>query len=202
MKDGDHADGTLDLEWVRLVRAWALGFHLQATDFQDAVIDAILQKIHTAPRGVPPMLHRVVFSNTKPGSQLRRLIVDIAAWRWDTEFLKAQRSDGAWRGSDTWADFSMDLALLFNESKKTGLSGHKSYQIQQPESTARFDRRALKAVSLPWVGMRLYPTRISHPYTRWSDRLLVRWQNCEARPRTISLGVAAVFSLQPADIDA
>lgn len=122
-KEGDLVDGADDLEWVRLVRAWTLGDMLKATDFKDAVVDALLQKIAHSGRKVPPALLRVVYSDAAPGSLLRQLIVDIVAVRRDTKLLKMVKQDGAWRGSKQWTDFFVDVAIALSEVKATAPKG-------------------------------------------------------------------------------
>ncbi|KAK5128590.1 hypothetical protein LTR08_004053 [Meristemomyces frigidus] len=127
-KHDDLSDGTVDQEWLRLVQAYALGDHLHTMDFQDAVVDAILEKINNTRRSLPPMLHRVIYCNIKSNTLLRRLAVDIAAWRWDNAFLTAQKTAGGWRGSDACTDFFVDLALTLNETKNTGQSGQPPFE--------------------------------------------------------------------------
>lgn len=127
-RTGDNADGTVDLEWNRLVKSWALGDHLEASDFKDAVADAIVHKLNTTVRPFPPMLHRVIYMNTVDGSLLRRMVADIVAWRWYTPMLFAAKRDGAWRGSEQWRDFFIDVALVLNGMKIEGRSGKPPYE--------------------------------------------------------------------------
>ena len=118
-KELDH-----DREWARLVDSWLLGHYLQAADFKDAVIDAIIQKVLQSGDWVRQRMYQAVYARTDDRSPLRRLVVDIAVWRWNTKFLKAQRNHA------DWSDFFFDLAIA--QSKK---SNHKQplYEIDSCE---------------------------------------------------------------------
>ena len=127
-EQADAPESTVDREWLLLVQAWALGDHLYATDFKDAVIDAIIDKLNNDRVAKPPTLHRIIYCNANPDTLLRQLAVDIAAWRWDNTFLANQKIAGGWRGWDVCTDFFVDLALSLNKAKKTGQSGEPPFE--------------------------------------------------------------------------
>lgn len=91
-------------------------------------MDAALEKVRTARHGLPPMMHRVIYVASEPNMPLRRLAVEFAVWRWDTDYLKKQRTDGAWRGSEAWAGFWMDLGISLHETKERAVSGKPPYE--------------------------------------------------------------------------
>ncbi|KAK3687004.1 hypothetical protein LTR37_019256 [Vermiconidia calcicola] len=101
-QEGD-VEGQTDKEWDRLANVWALGAYLQATDFKDAITDAIIEKALTD--SVYQTMHAIINAKSVEGAPIRRLIVDIAATRWDTETLKAQQND------PVWSDFFRDLSI-------------------------------------------------------------------------------------------
>ena len=124
----DTSNSTTDREWLNLVQAWALGDHLYASAFKDAVIDVIISKIHDNHLTPPLSLHRMIYCNVNADTLLRQLAVDIAAWHWDDTFLANQKRAGGWRGWDVCTDFFVDLALSLNKMKKTGQSGEPPFE--------------------------------------------------------------------------
>lgn len=87
--DDDYAE---DPEWERLALCWILGDKLGSVDFQDASIDAIIQKIIDTERA-PVNLHRVVYSRTTSNTKLKQLIVDIAARVYEKEDFNPEKRD-------------------------------------------------------------------------------------------------------------
>ncbi|KAK4507072.1 hypothetical protein PRZ48_000806 [Zasmidium cellare] len=80
-----------------LVRCWALGEKLICTDFQDAVMDALLVELKYVP-ATPEDLHQSIYTSTSTPNALSRLMVDIAAREWepkDVDELVDSTKDGA-----------------------------------------------------------------------------------------------------------
>lgn len=78
-----------DEEWVRLRDSWMLGDVLQSISFKDAITDAIIQKIQESERS-PAGMQRTVYARTVQDNGLRRLLVDIAPFRWKKETFKTR----------------------------------------------------------------------------------------------------------------
>lgn len=116
-KEEDAPEGETDKGWDRLANAWALGAYLQAPDFRDAVADAIIEKLWFGFKFGQSM-HESIYPSTDANAPIRKLIVDIATWRWDPSILKKQKNDGS------WSDFFYDLSVAMMSSRKTiDLSG-------------------------------------------------------------------------------
>lgn len=107
------SDGTT--EWDSLAGAWALGAYLQAADFQDAVTDAIIE---TAGNDVAARhtMHETIYANSVAGAPIRKLLVDIAVWRWDSTLLEEQDNGAA------WADFFRDLSIALVKARSNSTS--------------------------------------------------------------------------------
>lgn len=115
------ADEGKDIEWDYLANAWASGAYLHATDFQDAVADAILEKAAQTEKGKQSM-HEVIYANSVAKASIRKLIVDIAVLRWDVSELEAQDND------TTGSDFFHDLLIAMLKSR-----GHDtSWRVVKP----------------------------------------------------------------------
>jgi hypothetical protein len=99
-------------EWDLLANAWALGAYLQATDFQDTVADAILEKTAQG-CGSMHSIHKIIYANSVAGAPIRKLVVDIAAWRWDVPMLEAQGNNAA------WSDFFRDLSIALLKTRES-----------------------------------------------------------------------------------
>ena len=99
-------------EWDLLANAWALGAYLQATDFQDTVADAILEKALQG-GGSMHSIHKIIYANSVAGSPIRKLVVDIAVWRWDVTMLEAQGNNAA------WSDFFRDLSIAMLKTRES-----------------------------------------------------------------------------------
>lgn len=102
-----------DKEWVRLAKAYALGSYLQAPDFKDAITDAIIAKVAKAGTTAPQMMHQIIYPNSSPGSAIRRLLVDVAIYRWPTEFLETQQK----QMEAGWLDFFCELAVAMHQAR-------------------------------------------------------------------------------------
>lgn len=106
---GQHED---DKEWERLAQAYALGAYLQAADFKDAIIDAIIDKVCSSSILGLQNMHQIIYPNSPIGSGVRRLLVDIAVSRWPTSFLKSRPS------RPEWSDFFQDIAVELHARRK------------------------------------------------------------------------------------
>lgn len=106
-QEGGEKDALgIDKEWDRLARAWVLGSYLQALDFKDAVVGAIIEKA-THNLDCRQYIHEIIYSNSHFGAPIRRLLADIASWRWNRFDMCAQSS--RLRHSDFFYDLSMAL---------------------------------------------------------------------------------------------
>ena len=93
-------------EWDRLANAWALGAYLQATDFQDAITDAIVERAGQIFASIHSV-HKIIYANSVAGAPIRKLIVDVAVRHWDASTVEAQVSDAS--SSDFYRDLSIAL---------------------------------------------------------------------------------------------
>ncbi|GAB1731873.1 hypothetical protein NU195Hw_g5190t1 [Hortaea werneckii] len=95
-----------DKEWDRLAHCWALGAYSQATNFQNAITDAIVEKVLSL-QGQQPLqtMHKIIYPHSRAGSGVRKLPVDIAIHGWSTDFLKEQSMGMEWAG------FFFDLSV-------------------------------------------------------------------------------------------
>ena len=110
-KADDVQKGNTDKEWDQLANAWTLGAYLQATDFTDAVTDAIIDKASQSGRHAPQSMHTIVYPKSLAGAPIRKLIVDIAVSCWQKSTLQAQSNDPA------WSDFFLDLSVALLENR-------------------------------------------------------------------------------------
>lgn len=128
-KEGDEPVqqlGGVDKEWDRLASAWVLGAYLQAPDFRDAVTDAIIEKLSSCFSKFNQSMHEIIYANTDASAPIRKLIVDIAIWRWDESILKAQKNDPA------WSDFFYDLSIAMMSARKTADFGASPPWVKDP----------------------------------------------------------------------
>lgn len=86
-----------DKEWRRLMKAWTLGDVLLSLSFKDAVLDAILHKMFVKD-AYPTRMFSQAYLNSSNGAAIRRLMVDIAVYRWDeddmSQFVSEDRRAG------------------------------------------------------------------------------------------------------------
>jgi hypothetical protein len=83
-------------EWDLLAKAWTLGNYLQAMDFKDAIVDALVDKVAgTVVRGANQTMHSIIYPNSTPDDGIRELVVDIAASRWTEPYMKTLVADAA-----------------------------------------------------------------------------------------------------------
>ena len=119
--DAEHP-GRVDAEWERLARCWILGDKLNCVWFQDASIDAIVQKIMETDR-VPKNLHTLVYSHTTGDNPLKQLVVDIAAWRYSRDDFLNLDSDCDLELSRFFCDTIARLHKRCNMRKSTTTPG-------------------------------------------------------------------------------
>ncbi|KAK4920326.1 hypothetical protein LTR49_012108 [Elasticomyces elasticus] len=64
-KSDDHDEATRsDGEWPRLARAWILGNRLISTSYEDAVLDAVVDKMGPPKYIIPLGFHQNIYKNT------------------------------------------------------------------------------------------------------------------------------------------
>lgn len=116
-KEGDYTEsedgGHTDQEWERLSDAWHLGQKLLATTLRDAVVDALAFKIASTSM-YPVSLTWSVYEVSAASSAMRRLLVDIAVWLWDDNYLEKEqlRSEPL--------EFVLDLAAAMSKIRAHG----------------------------------------------------------------------------------
>lgn len=93
IQDGDQKRGangtTRDNEWNRLRDCWILGEKMLSSSFKDATTDALIEKIITTKRR-PVAIHHGVYDNSAGARGMKKLLVDVAAWKWTTEAMASQ----------------------------------------------------------------------------------------------------------------
>lgn len=94
-----------DPEWDQLIECWMLGDRLMSQAFQDASIDAMVEKISET-GNIPMHLHLRAYATNTRSDALKRLAVDIAAFQHKPADIRetAEESPGAWQ-------FLHDLAV-------------------------------------------------------------------------------------------
>ena len=97
----------VDMEWQLLADAWVIGDYLEAMDFKDAIVDAMIEKVLDTPQGRRPQhgMHQIIYPMSQRKSPIRKLITDIAAHTWSASFVK-ERSN-----QPEWSDFFKDIAM-------------------------------------------------------------------------------------------
>lgn len=120
-KDGDQSknpsrNAVFDSELERMCNCWAQGEKLASSVFQDAIVDALCQKIGDELL-YPFTLHRNIYSNTSTPNAMSRLLVDIAAWKWKEEYLQDARKDHV-NSSAFLGDLALRLFSLSAEERK------------------------------------------------------------------------------------
>lgn len=140
-----------DEEWDRLAHAWVLGAYLEATDFQDAVVDAITAKVAKSGPFAPQTMHQIIYPNSAPGSTIRRLLVHIAASHWPASHVRH-----LWKRSD-WSVFFFDLSceLLHKTSKATRKHGSRVLSALSKSRCAYHDHDPVDADSCYKKKLRL-----------------------------------------------
>lgn len=101
--DKQHGIGK-DPEWYALADAWVIGDYLEASDFKDGVVDAIIHKILENGRSRQSM-HKIIYPASSPTAPIRVLLADIAAHEWTASYVK--RRHNAPEYSDFWKDVAV-----------------------------------------------------------------------------------------------
>lgn len=89
-EDGDMSDR----ENTRLASLWVLGEKLRATAFQDAVVDATIEKLDNSQCGVPLESYRKIYRCSSRPSPMKDLHADIAIWYWAVEDFVSDEEEG------------------------------------------------------------------------------------------------------------
>lgn len=116
MSDNLKPDGPNS--WHCLAQAYALGSYLQAGDFNDAVTDAVVQLMRSCrvKQQCTHTIHTIIYPNSKPGSGVRRLLVDIASYDWLTSHLQSLKT------APEWSDFFLELSVALHIKQSEGLT--------------------------------------------------------------------------------
>lgn len=113
-RDDATEDASWDDEYIRFERCWELGEKLMSTNFKDAIVDALIDKI-TSEEQYPTGLQGVVYRSLRKDSAIRKLFVDISIWGWDHDTMKALQ-----REEDNNAEFLCDLAIKLHKLHTLG----------------------------------------------------------------------------------
>lgn len=107
-----------DCEFQDLVSAYSLGEKLQDDEFQDAVIDAFIEKVVQEDR-VDLQLSCQVYEKTLPGSGLRRLLLDIYLGQANPDWLSEDTV-----GEELHPEFLRDLSMEMLWDRRQVARGH------------------------------------------------------------------------------
>ena len=116
----DNADQYRDREWRRLSECWVFGEKILSSSFKDAIMDAILFKLRTG-SGSPVSVHGYVYNRSAGVCGMRRLLVDLAVWKWTDDAMATQGR------SSSQAQFFVDVAVALNKIKANGLHGEPPF---------------------------------------------------------------------------
>ncbi|KAI4782740.1 hypothetical protein E4T52_02336 [Aureobasidium sp. EXF-3400] len=106
----DNVDS--DLQWEILIRTWIFGDKYLMPSLQNSVMSILLEK-GLKQNFVPTGQLKFIYNNTVPGSLLRKMVVDVAAYECSMESLMV-RSKGA-----LWSHEALvDLVLVIGAKKK------------------------------------------------------------------------------------
>lgn len=104
-----------DTEFHELALAYILGEKLLDKHFKNAVIDAFIEKV-LDDLVIDVELSRLIYDNTPPGSQLRRLLADIYAYHGEPTWMEASSANET---LDSEFVFDLSLAQLANRNLVT-----------------------------------------------------------------------------------
>ena len=132
-----------DKEWDRLSHCWALGAYLQATSFQNAVTDAIIEKVLSI-QGQQPLqtIHKIIYPHSQAGSGIRKLLVEIAMHGWSTDFLEEQSM-----GME-WGEFFFDVSVAMHAQKGKPLDKPK----YRRSGTCHYHSHGLQSGNATWCS--------------------------------------------------
>lgn len=97
-----------------LVQAYVLGERLMAFNFQDSLVDAIIDKLRHSSL-FDPSLTNLVYDNTPPQSPLRKLWLDIYIFAGDEAWLNEDNLENFLH-----AEFTLELSRYQMSLKKEG----------------------------------------------------------------------------------
>lgn len=118
------SEDPLDDEYLLIAKMIVLGDRLQDLDFQDAAVDAILDKSRSSTmngQAIAPTVN-YVYENTLEDSKARKLLVDFYVCRGNEDWLRD--SDGL---RDLPAEFISDLAIALLQRRGKPDSGDPAY---------------------------------------------------------------------------
>lgn len=105
-----------DKEWQRLVDCWILGDKLSSVSFKDATCDAICDKVRSM-SGWPTALHQSIYPASTKMVDIRKLMVDIAVWKWRTGTLENCEMD------ESWNEFFKDVMVKLHKTSEKERNG-------------------------------------------------------------------------------
>lgn len=110
-EDGDSTamkdDARYDPEYDRLAAAWLLGEYLQASAFQDAVADTLIDKVKYE-QLTPLWMYKDIYAGSPRESGMKRLLVDLAVTYWSkASTVEAGKVD---RNSEFFLELSAEHA--------------------------------------------------------------------------------------------
>ncbi|KEQ71847.1 hypothetical protein M436DRAFT_50601, partial [Aureobasidium namibiae CBS 147.97] len=71
-----------ELDWDVLIRAWIFGDKYLMPSLQNKVMTTLIEK-HTRDNFLPTLQFKLIWNNTLPGSPLRKVMVDLVAYKCD-----------------------------------------------------------------------------------------------------------------------
>jgi hypothetical protein len=111
--DGEVNRPDWDEEWLRLTYSWIIGEVLLSTTFQDAVVDAIIQRM-TVKQDVPLDMYEGIYLHSSNASPIRKLMVDIVVQKWRAKHISDVDTDD---DPAMQAKFLQDVAVALFEVK-------------------------------------------------------------------------------------
>jgi hypothetical protein len=84
-----------DLDWEMLVRAWLFGDKDLVPSLQNRVMSALIEK-NTKTKTLPTSHLKFIYDNTITGSPLRKIMVDLAAYRSDVSGMMGFEGGKRW----------------------------------------------------------------------------------------------------------
>lgn len=132
-KDGDiTSDPIKDHEWDRLIDCWVLGEKLLSTSFKDAITDTMIEK-STASKVSAPRMQAKAYSCSVGPCGLRKLLVDMAAWRWGADSLSTANQQ------DNNSSFFYEVAVAMKSLLTTGMSPTTAAPFEKPHTCTYHD---------------------------------------------------------------
>lgn len=126
MADKNHAKRDDDTEYQQLVQAYILGDKLRDKDFQNTIIDAMIEKLVTS-NFVDLKLANIIYESTLPASPLRRLLVDMYVWAGNPSWITREEVKPYLH-----SDFMFDLNCAHFKANATGTSANGAPYLRSP----------------------------------------------------------------------